>query len=230
VAEILEKLRPDRDLQVYFERPSAIAAFSESSPSGFHVTGTWRQQFDWTVVEWNRDNVIEHPLFRNLPDGDLNGLQLSYEEVRTNCIQMDSDLYPTVDWPFLRIWTQNNGVEDFYKIGLRDHATAIQGSYVPASAEFELIGVTTPGDYVGISFLSEHYTYQLLSGDTLDSAAQAITDIVNTFSSTLSAARTGARITLFYVGEGQTMESSTTGANGKADDQISITFCFRKPV
>ena len=45
---------------------------------GFTVSGTWRQQFDWAVIEWNRDNVYEHPVFRNLPDGDLSGLTLTY--------------------------------------------------------------------------------------------------------------------------------------------------------
>jgi len=45
-----------------------------ASPTGFHVSGTWRQQFDWAVLEWNRDNVFEHPLFRYLPDGDLSGV------------------------------------------------------------------------------------------------------------------------------------------------------------
>jgi len=214
MTEILEKLRPDRDLQVYFERPSAVAAFSESSPNGFQVTGTWRQQFDWAVVEWNRDNVFEHPLFRNLPDGDLSGLQLSYEESRTNCIPLDSDLYPTVDWPFLRIWTRENSVDDFYRVRLRDHATPVEGSYVPASIDFELVGTITAGDYVGISFLYEHYTYQLTASDTLESAAQAVADIVNTFSIMLTATRTGSRITLVYIGEGQTLENSMTGANG----------------
>ena len=69
--ETLEKLRPDRDLQCYFLRPSAVAALSETSPNGFTVSGSWRQQFDWAVIEWNRDNVFEHPAFRSLPDGDL---------------------------------------------------------------------------------------------------------------------------------------------------------------
>src|SRR5689334_24722350 len=101
---ILEKLRPDRDLQCYFERPSAVAALSATSSAGFSVSGAWRQQFDWAVVEWNRDNVFEHPAFRPLPDGDFSGLRLSYDETRLNCISMDSDLYPTVDWPNLRIW------------------------------------------------------------------------------------------------------------------------------
>jgi hypothetical protein len=69
----LEKLRPDQDLQCYFERPTAVAALSGASASGFTVSGCFRQQFDWAMVEWNRDNVFEHPAFRCLPDGDLSG-------------------------------------------------------------------------------------------------------------------------------------------------------------
>ena len=100
MAEQLTKLRPDRDLQCYFKEPSAIAALSQTSPSGFTVSGCWRDPFDWVVLEWNRDNVFEHPLLRNLPDGNLSGVQLSYQEVRSNCISMDSTLYPTVEWPY----------------------------------------------------------------------------------------------------------------------------------
>src|SRR5215467_16077214 len=94
----LQKLTPDRDLQCFFFHPSAIAAISSASASGFTVSGTWRQQFDWAVIEWNRDNVYEHPALRNLPDGDLSGLTLTYNETRTNCIPLDSSLFPTVDW------------------------------------------------------------------------------------------------------------------------------------
>ena len=64
-------------MQCYFFEPSAIAALSSTSASGFTVSGTWRQQFDWAVIEWNRDNMYEHPAFRNLPDGDLSGLMLT---------------------------------------------------------------------------------------------------------------------------------------------------------
>src|ERR1700678_2509946 len=100
----LQKLQPDGDLQCYFFEPSAVAALSSTSATGFTVSGTWRQQFDWAVIEWNRDNTHEHPAFRYLPDGDLSGLVLSYQETRTNCIPMDSDLFATVDWPSLRVW------------------------------------------------------------------------------------------------------------------------------
>src|SRR6516225_10481781 len=120
MSETITKLRPDRDLQCYFQMPSAVAALSATSPTGFTVSGCWRQQFDWAVIEWNRDNVYEHPLFRNLPDGDLSGLTLTYEETRTNCIPLDSDLFPTVDWPFVRVWAGDNGSEVIYFVKLND--------------------------------------------------------------------------------------------------------------
>ena len=103
MAEQLFKLSPHRDLQCFFYQPSAIAALSGASENGFTLSGTWRQQFDWAVVEWNRDNVYEHPSLRYLPDGDLSGLTLSYNEKRTNCIPFDFNLYPSVEWPYLRI-------------------------------------------------------------------------------------------------------------------------------
>src|SRR6476660_3877972 len=141
--DTLQKLRPDRDLQCYFLRPSAVAAMSAASATGFTVSGSWRQQFDWVVIEWNRDNTFEHPFLRNLPDGDLSGLQLTYEETRENCIPLDSTLFPTVDWPTLRIWEESGGAEQIYFVPLKDYATAIEGSYAPPSAVFTLEGSRT---------------------------------------------------------------------------------------
>src|ERR1700693_3135747 len=149
--DTLTKLRPDRDLQCYFFEPSAIAALSSTSASGFTVSGTWRQQFDWAVIEWNRDNVFEHPALRNLPDGDLSGITLTYRETRTNCIAMDSDLFHTVSWPFLRVWAPDDtGAEQVYQVPLVNHATAVAEAYATAYADFTLSGTITAGDYVGI--------------------------------------------------------------------------------
>jgi hypothetical protein len=212
--EILEKLRPDRDLQCYFLRPSAIASLSATSANGFSVSGTWRQQFDWAVIEWNRDNVFEHPAFRSLPDGDLSGLMLTYDETRQNCIPLDSDLFPTVDWPNLRVWADDGSGEKVYKVPLKNYAAAIQGSYQPATVQFQLSGTVTAGDYVGIAFLSEHYPYLMNAGDTLAVAIQNIVAGVNAFSPTMQAAASGTTITLTYVGAGQTLANTTTGANG----------------
>src|SRR6266550_7523203 len=153
--QTLQKLSPHRDLQCYFLLPSAIAAMSQASAAGFTVSGTWRQQFDWTVIEWNRDNVFEHPALRNLPDGDLSGVRLSYEDTRSNCIELDSTLFPTVDWPFLRIWA--GAPETLYKVRLADHATAVAGTYGGASVQFELAGTLTAGDYIELAWLDQHF-------------------------------------------------------------------------
>jgi hypothetical protein len=203
----LQKLTANQDLQCYFYQPSAVAALSATSPSGFTVSGCWRSQSDWVVVEWNRDNVFEHPLFRNLPDGDLSGLQLSYQETRTNCIPIDSALYPTVDWPYLRVWADPGTGEQLYRIPLIGNATPVAGSYTPASATFELQGTATGGDYIELAWDQEHYTYQLYGGDTLESAAAAVANSINTFSQTMRASANGSAITL-------TLADSSTGANG----------------
>jgi hypothetical protein len=212
--ETLEKLRPDRDLQCYFERPSAIAALSGASPNGFTVSGTWRQQFDWAVIEWNRDNVFEHPSIRSLPDGDLSGLTLTYDETRSNCIPSDSDLFPTVDWPNLRVWADDGTGEKVYKVPLKNYATALEGSYQAATVQFQLGGTVTAGDYVGLAFLTEHYPYLMNTGDTVEFAIQNIVDGINAFSPTARATAAGANITLTYIGAGQTLSNTTSGANG----------------
>jgi hypothetical protein len=215
--DILTKLQPDRDLQCYFFNPSAIAAMSEATPMSFKVTGSWRQQFDWAVIEWNRDNVFEHPAFRNLPDGDLSGITLTYDERRTNCIPLDSDLFATVDWPSLRIWASTGGVEQLYKVHLNDddHKTAIEGSYQSATADFVLGGTITQDDYIGLAWTGEHYTHQAYFDDTIESVINQLVLAVNAVSPIMHAEQIGTdTIRLTYVGQGQTFGASTSGANG----------------
>jgi hypothetical protein len=215
--EQLTKLRPDRDLQCYFQQPSAVAALSGTSATGFTVSGSFRQQFDWAVVEWCRDNVFEHPALRCLPDGDLSGLHLSYDEARQNCMAMDSTLWPTVDWPYLRLWaTGADGVEREYKVPLASHATAAAGSPAPARAVFELTGAVTAGDYVelawaaadGVDPSSQHATHQMYYNDTLEGVATILADAIaaNTAATGMTATASGAQITLQY--------ATAAGANG----------------
>jgi hypothetical protein len=203
MAEQLTKLRPDRDLQCYFLEPSAVAAISQTSPNGFTISGSWREQFDWAVVEWNRDNVFEHPTLRNLPDGDLSGVSLSYQEVRSNCIPMDSTLYPTVEWPFLRIWADAAGVETLYDVPLNDprlgYATPIAGAFSAATVTFELQGAVTGGDYIELAWLDQHFNYLLTGNDTPESAATALCRAINQFGDgAVSASASGPTITLAY--------------------------------
>jgi len=212
----LQKLTPNQDLQCYFYQPSSVAALSATSPNGFTVSGCWRTQSDWVVVEWNRDNVFEHPVFRNLPDGDLSGLQLSYQETRINCIPIDSSLYPTVEWPYLRVWADPGTGEQLYRIPLMGYAAPVAGSYTPASATFELQGAATGGDYIELAWDQEHYTYQLYGADTLESAAAALANSINTFSQTMQASANGGAITLTLANSGTGANSNRLGVYGNA--------------
>jgi len=202
MAEQLSKLRPDRDLQCYYLQPSAAAALSATSPTGFTISGCWRQQFDWAVLEWNRDNVFEHPLLRNLPDGDLSGIHLSYQETRTQCIPMDSNLWPTVDWPYLRVWSDAGGVETLYQVPLSKYATANGGVYSPPTVQFELQGTVTPDDYIELAWLDQHFNYKMTEGDSLASALTALATIITANQATgfVTAAASGNEMALTYLG------------------------------
>jgi hypothetical protein len=155
-------------------------------------------------VEWNRDNVFEHPALRNLPDGDLSAVQLTYQEVRTNCISMDSTLYPTVEWPFLRIWADTEGVETLYDVPLDDltlgYSTPVDGSFTSATVTFQLGGLPTGGDYIELAWLGQQFNYLLTSSDTLQSAVTALAGAINRFGDgTVSASASGTQIVLTYI-------------------------------
>jgi hypothetical protein len=214
---MLEKLRPDQDLQCYYERPSAIAALSATSPAGFTVSGCWRQQFDWFVLDWCRDNVFEHPLFRNLPDGDLSGLTLVYDEERQNVLPADSEIYPTVDWKFLRLWTCVAGAETMHRVPLKPLAQPVAGSYSCASLTLTLSGTITAGDYVGFGLLDSHATHQCYASDTLESVLDALVAATNAGPWAV-ASRSGTSLQVTFVGQTNgvknTVANSEVGANG----------------
>ena len=219
MADQLSKLRPDRDLQCYFQQPSAVAALSATSPNGFTVSGCWRQQMDWAVVEWNRDNVFEHPALRNLPDGDLSGLHLSYDETRANCVPLDSSLYSTVDWPYLRIWADPGTGEQIYWVPLRDHATAV-GDYVAATATFTLGGAPALHDYVELACDGEHFTHQFYyNGEGPADAVANLAAAMNSgaqASQNFTASANGASITLTYKGANGGSNANRVGIYGNA--------------
>ncbi len=207
-------LQPDQDLQCYFEQPSAIAAMSDATPHSFRVSGEWRQQFDWCVIEWNRDNPIDHPLWRNIPNGNLSGITLSYQERRHNCIAMDSTLFPTVEWDQLRVWTEHQGVQRFHKVPLLQQATALEGAYAPAHCTFTLVGTPAPGDYIGLSWHTEHRTHQAYANETAETVVQALADAFNGFPAGIEAIATGNTIELWYVGMPGSPGYRPPGANG----------------
>ena len=197
MSETIEKLRPDRDLQCYFFRPSAIAAFSNSSSSGFTVSGTWRQQFDWAVVEWNKHNVFEHPLLRNLPGW---GPQWTHPQLSGAANKLYSDGLVVV--PDGRLAVPPH-------LGRRRRQS---GAVVPCAAlrqcdrdpgelrfrtsHLSLQGTLTAGDVVELAWQDEHYFHTILSSDTIASVLQTLSDTINALSSSVSSQHSGAAGTI----------------------------------
>jgi hypothetical protein len=107
----------------------------------------------------------------------------------------------------LRIWAESPTGERIYRVRLSDplYSTAVEGTYESAWTEFELSGTITSGDYIGLSWLTEHHTLPVYYDDTLESLAARMTADVNT-STTMMAALTGRRIRL--------TRSGNSGANG----------------
>jgi len=213
MSEQISKLTPNHDLQAYFLTPSAIAALSSASSTGFVLSGKWRQQFDWAVVEWNRDNVFEHPSLRNLPDGDLSGLTLTYQESRTGCIPFQSNLFPVVTWDRLRLWVANeDGTDTIYYVNLLNYAVPVSGTVVNASATMTLVASPGVGNRVGLAFLEEHYYYMVAATDELSDIAAGIASAINDFSSDFTAAASGASCTVTW--KGSTGNHNLDGSNG----------------
>ena len=118
---------------------------------------------------------------------------------------MDSTLFPTVDWPFLRIWADAGSSEQLYKVRLRDHATATQGSFVAAQATFTLEGPLVPGDVVELAWLTENYFQTIQAGDTIAAVVQRLSADVNALSGTLSSQHSAVdgTITLTHLTAGE---------------------------
>ena len=130
-------------------------------------------------------------------------LTLTYNETRTNCIPLDSTLFATVDWPSLRIWaTPAGGARRF--IGFRSYLTprpsraAINARTRTSRYRERLCG----GDYVGLAFLPEAYTYQLFGADTLTDAVTGDRGIASMPFHAAEGDLNGTTIRVYYTGGG----------------------------
>ncbi len=129
----ISKFQPDRCLYIRgFDGFGASAALWGASPSGFTVSGIFRAADDFAVlVIYDADDFFEHPVNRYLPDFDLTGLVLEFDVTYTGLQPLDSDKYPTIDWPYLDVITEAGAS---VQVPLFAHATQAGGTYAQASA------------------------------------------------------------------------------------------------
>lgn len=174
----ISKLQPYRTMQLQgFDDYSSTALFHHASENGWTISGEWGSQLtSFTVLQlWDAQNQFEHPASRYLPDFAFDGVVLSWQETRTNCLPLDSTLYPAVTWPYLSVLTIDNTLQ---LVPLINYASPID-SYISASATFTLEGAPTVGNYIEVAWLSYHYYYVIAPGDTLVSAINNLGAAIN---------------------------------------------------
>jgi len=75
MADTLYKLQPDRTMYLRgFSDLGAGAAIHDATPTGFQVSGVFRDPADFAVVVlWDADDFFNHPTLKYLPDTNFAG-------------------------------------------------------------------------------------------------------------------------------------------------------------
>jgi hypothetical protein len=141
VPERINKLQPDRTLQLRgFNTFAAATSITNASPTGFTVSGTFRDPADFAVaVLYDADNYFEHPSIKYLPDFNFAGLTLSFDLNYTDRVQsIDSPKFNWIDWATLDcIRSDVNSTPA--QVNLWDNATLVGSSFPAATATCNIL-------------------------------------------------------------------------------------------
>jgi hypothetical protein len=141
MSEVINKLQPDRTIHLRgFDAFGAAAALHHASPTGFEVTGVFRDQADFAVIMlWDADDFFEHYSIKYLPDFDFTGMVLTFDLSYQGLQPLESPKYNWIDWATLDCI--NTAGQPQYA-SLFSNAMLVAGTYTPASGVFHV--QTTP--------------------------------------------------------------------------------------
>lgn len=133
------KLQPDRTVSLRgFDGFYAAATVHDASPTGFTVSGTFRDPADFSVVVlYDADNFYEHPSIKYLPDFDFSGLTLSFDVIYSDGAQpLDSPKFNWIDWATLDCILADGSIKN---ITLWDQATLLSPNFPAATATINVV-------------------------------------------------------------------------------------------
>ena len=137
MSEIINKLQPDRTIHLQgFDGFGAAAALHHASPTGFEVTGVFRDQADFAVlILWDADDFFEHYSIKYLPDFDFTGMVLTFDLCYQGLQPIESPKYNWIDWATLDSISATGQPQ---YVRLFDNAMLVGGAYTPATGVFHI--------------------------------------------------------------------------------------------
>jgi hypothetical protein len=150
--ETIYKLQPNRTIHLQGASGNgAMAALTETSETGFTLSGVFRDSADFAVlILWDEDDYFGHPSIRYLPDSDFSGLTLTFDLAVDKLVGIDSAKSPTISWDSLS-YVLEDGTRG--TIPLLEHATNVGGTYTSASGVFTITSsAPVSGDWVAVWF------------------------------------------------------------------------------
>jgi hypothetical protein len=159
--ERIYKLQPDRTVALRgFNSFAAAASIHSASPTGFQVSGTFRDAADFAVaVLYDADNYYEHPRIKYLPDFDFAGLTLNFSLTYSDGLQpIDSPKFNWIDWATLDCIRADGTTAS---VRLFDNAMLAGSSFPPASAVVNITSGSAiqPYDRVTLWFQNIAFDY-----------------------------------------------------------------------
>ncbi|MDP9055324.1 MAG: hypothetical protein M3N93_13650 [Acidobacteriota bacterium] len=160
--ERIYKLQPDRTLSLRgFNTFAAAACIHNATPTGFEVSGTFRDPADFAVaVLYDADNFFEHPSIKYLPDFNFAGLTLDFSLLYTDSLQpMDSPKYNWIDWATLDVIRADGSTA---KISLWENAMLADVAFPAASATLNVTSPSAPQFKDEISLWYENLAFAFM--------------------------------------------------------------------
>lgn len=217
------KLQPDRTLYLRgFDSFAAAATIHNATPTGFQVSGTFRDPADFAVaVLYDADNAFEHPFMRYLPDFNFAGIVLSFDLLYTDALQpIDSPKYNWIDWATLDCIRADGSTAG---IVLWDHATLVGPAFPAASATITVIAAAgiQPNNRLTLFYQSLAFDYTV-PGGLSGSAAYFWQNAPSTAGITVGAATYTYNVTT-PGGESGAVIAAGVAAQAAADPQVAFT-------
>jgi hypothetical protein len=220
--ERIYKLQPDRTLSLRgFNTFAAAATIHNASPTGFEISGIFRDPADFAVaVLYDADNVFEHPSIKYLPDFNFAGLTLDFTLLYTDSVQpIDSPKYNWIDWATLDVIRPDGTTAN---IPLWDNATLNASAFPAASATMtvDAAGVQ-PFDRVTLWYDNLAFDYTVPGGPT--GTAAYFFQAAGTTAAITVGSTTYTYNVITSGGEGAATVAAGVAAAAASDPQVAFT-------